>query len=165
MDAFASVLDLAKNPATDVLIIVFFLAAGFLWGMFGGKSKVLSFLFASYFTFFFLPIFLKVLDEYGFAKSAYRNITVFFVVIVILFFYFDRGIFRSTARASYRWWQAFLVSFLAVGFFVAGILYFLSFRGIIELSPITLSLFAGSRAYIFWSLAPLVGLLFVSKGR
>ena len=45
-----------QNPALDVIIIGCIVVAGFLLGTLGGKSKLLSFLFATYLTLLFFPV-------------------------------------------------------------------------------------------------------------
>ena len=154
------------NPAMDVLVIIFFLGAWFLWGALGGKSKLLSFLFAVYVGLFLSPLIFKMLDEYMIApKSQYRNIMVYFVLLITVFIILERMVLRIFSRMGYKWWQAFLMSFLAVGLFVSGTLAIISLKGILVISPVTRSLFAGSTAYLFWAAAPLLGLLLVSRGK
>ncbi|MEK7576953.1 MAG: hypothetical protein AAB482_04660 [Patescibacteria group bacterium] len=154
------------NPAVDVLIIIFFLAAGFLWGLLGGKSKLLSFLFATYVGLFLSSLVFKMLDEYMIApKSQYRNIAVYFSILIVVFIILERMVLRIFSRVGYRWWQAFLMSFLAVGLFVSGTLAIVSLKGILVISPLTRSLFVGSSAYLFWVASPLLGLLLVSRGK
>jgi len=163
MEYLSLITVVAKNPALDVLVIVFFLAAGFFWGMMGGKSKLLSFLLATYLALFISPLAFEFLDQYKIAPHPYRNLTVHVAVFALLFIVCERVLFRGLGRASFKWWQAFVISFLAVGIFIAGTLNIISLKGIIKLSPLVINLFAGSSAYLFWAIAPLVGLLLFSR--
>ena len=165
MKYLAQVMETAGNPAADVLIITFFFAAGFLLGTLGGKSKLLSFMLGTYLGLFISQLVFRILDEYKIAIGQYRNLVIFFVVLAILFFFLDRGLFGGMGRVSYRWWQAFAMSFLSVGLFVAGTLNLIKLSGILEISPITRSLFAGSTAYLVWAILPVVGLFIVSRSR
>lgn len=154
-----------SNTSFDIIVIVFFLAAGFLLGTSGGKTKMLSFLFATYLALLLSPTVFGYLDLYGFGKHLYRNLAAYIIVLLLIGIFFDSIIFRKMPRASSRWWQALVMSFLIVGFFVAGTLNLAVLRGIITLSPVTLSLFAGKSAYVFWSIAPLVGLWILARFR
>jgi hypothetical protein len=165
MKYLAQVMDTAGNPAADVLIILFFFVAGFLWGTLGGKSKLLSFMLSTYVGLFMSPLLFRILDEYKIAAGQYRNLVIYFVVLIVLFLLFDKGLFGGMGRSSYRWWQAFAMSFLSVGLFVAGTLNLIKLRGILEISPITRALFAGSTAYLLWAILPVVGLFIVSRSR
>lgn len=151
------------HPAADVLIIVFFLGAGFFWGMMGGKAKLLAFLVSTYLALFISPLIFELLDQRKLGIHVYRNLVVYGIVLVLLFIFSDRVFFRSIGRSSYRWFPAFAISFLTIGIFVAGTLNMISFRGIIKLSPITTTLFAGPEAYVFWAIAPIVGLALLSR--
>lgn len=165
MKYLAQLMQTAGNPAADVLIITFFFVAGFLWGTLGGKSKLLSFMLGTYLGLFISPLVFRIFDEYKIAAGQYRNLIIYLAVLIILFFILDKGLFRGMGRASYRWWQAFAMSFLSVGLFVAGTLNLIKLRGILEISPITSSLFAGSTAYLVWAILPIVGLFVVSRSR
>ncbi len=163
MDYLSLVVTSVKNPALDVLVILFFLAAGFFWGILGGKSKLLSFLIATYLALFVSPLVFELFDKYKITQHPYRNLAIFIGLFALLFLFCERYLFSGFWRASLRWWQAFAISFLSVGIFVAGALNIISFKGIIKLSPITTTFFAGPDAYLFWSIAPLIGLLLFSR--
>lgn len=164
--SFSSLALFLHDPAWDIIVVLFFLTAGFIWGsMGGGKAKLLSFLFATYVALFISPMVFDVLSAYKIHISIYQNLIVYFTLLVVVFMLFQRAVFAGITKASYKWWYALLMSFLSVGFFVAGTLNILSFRGIIEFSVFTKTLFAGKNAYLFWSLVPFVGLLITSKNK
>ncbi|MEK7649698.1 MAG: hypothetical protein AAB367_01915 [Patescibacteria group bacterium] len=152
-----------RHPAVDMLVIAFFLGAGFLWGMMGGKAKLLSFLLSTYLALFISPLIFNLLDSHKLGVHIYRNLLVYGVVLALLFIFTERIFLRGMGRASYRWLSALFVSFLSVGLFVAGTLNIISFRGIIQLSPITKTLFAGPDAYVVWAIAPIIGLVLLSR--
>jgi hypothetical protein len=161
--AFAAVVG---DSSIDVLVILFFLAAGFLWGMLGGKSKLLSYLFATYVALFLSPLVFNMFKAYKLAeKNQMRDLIIYLAILVVVFIILERMVLKAFSRTGYKWWQAFLLSFLAVGLFVSGTLNMFSLKGILIVSPITKSLFAGATAYLFWAAAPLVGLLLVSRGK
>lgn len=163
MEYLSLIVSVAKNPALDVLVILFFLAAGFFWGMMGGKSKLLSFLLGTYLALFTTPLVFELFGEYKIPQHPYRNLAIYVGLFALMFLFCERVLFRGMGRASYKWWQALAISFLSVGIFVAGALNMISFKNIMQLSPITMSLFAGPTAYLFWALAPLAGLLLFSR--
>ncbi len=152
-----------RNPAADILVIVFFLCAGFLWGMMGGKAKLLAFLLSTYLALFISPLIFELLDSRSLGAHLYRNLIVYGVVLALLFIFTERIFLRGIGRASYRWLPALTISFLSVGIFVAGTLNIISFRGIIKLSPIINTLFAGTDAYVVWAIAPIIALALLSR--
>ncbi len=154
-----------KNPAWDILIILFFLFGGFVWGTLAkGQARLLSFLFSTYLALFLTPFFLSFLDSYRVrSQDPYRNLLLFLSILILLFYLLNKKIFRALPRTPYRWWTALLMSFLAVGLFVSGILNMISGRGILTFSPITQNLFAGEIPYFFWVIAPIVGFLLFSR--
>jgi|SRR3989344_3420217 len=167
MHFLASLGAIVHNPAWDVVVVLFFLAAGFIGGsMGGGRVKLLSMLFANYIALFVAPLMFGLLDVYQVAKgNASRNIVMYFILLGVLFLLFQRKIFGGLGRGGFKWWQALLMSFLTVGLFVAGSLNMLSFSGIIKFSPFILSMFAGRSAYLFWSLMPLLGIFILPRGK
>jgi hypothetical protein len=152
-----------RHPAVDMLVIVFFLGAGFLWGMMGGKAKLLAFLLATYLALFISPLIFELLDSHKLGIHVYRNLLVYGVVLALLFVFTERIFLRGMGKASYRWFPALLISFLSTGLFVAGTLNIISFRGIIQLSPIVKTFFAGPDAYVIWAIAPVIGLALLSR--
>ena len=163
MKYLASVEAFTKNPALDVLIILFFLAAGFFLGTLRGKAKLLSFLFGTYVSLFLTPLITKQLDVYKIQNIAWRNLSVYLIVLLAAAIVLNRVIFTGHTRSSFRWWHALFLSFLAVGLFVSDALNLKLARGIVEFSPITMTLFAGQGAYLFWAIAPLAGLVILSR--
>lgn len=165
MPLLASFEAVLRNPAWDALLVLFFLLAGLIGGMMGnGKTKLLSFMLATYLSLFLSPLFFKLFDEYKIDYHIYRNLSFYAGLMLVLFLFFDRVILRAE-RASYKWWQSFIASFLAIGLFMAGTLNLLSFRGIVKFSPLTLAFFSGNNAFLFWMVMPLIGLFLISRSR
>ncbi len=152
-----------RHPAVDILVISFFLGAGFLWGMMNGKAKLLAFLLATYLALFISPLIFELLDSHKLGVHLYRNLLVYGVMLALLFVFTERIFLRGMGKQSYRWLSALLMSFLSTGLFVAGTLNIISFRGIIKLSPITKTLFAGPDAYFVWAVVPIIGLALLSR--
>lgn len=160
----AAAVGILESTSVDVLIILFFISASFLWGALSGKSKLLSFLLATYVALFLSPLAFSALDTNNILRATpYRNMSLYGVLLLISFVIFDRSVLRIFSRSAYSWWQAFLMSILAVGLFVAGTLNIISLKGIITISPLTHMLFAGSTAYLLWATIPLIGLYITSK--
>jgi len=165
MQLLATLETVLRNPAWDTVLVLFFLLAGLIGGMLGnGRVKILSFILATYLSLFLSPIFFQLFDDNKFGRHTYRNLSFYVMLIVILFLLFDRSILRGE-HFSYPWWQSFAASFLAVGLFMAGTLNLLSFHGIVKFSPLTLALFSENNAFIFWMVAPIVGLFLISRMR
>lgn len=148
-----------KNPTLDIIIILFFLAAGFFLGTMRGRAKLFSFLFGTYISLLATPLIVRMLST---SRGA-RNISIYIILVLVAAFICDRIVFVTSHRSSFRWWQAFCISFLSVGLFVSGALNLKLAQGIVDFSPITLTLFAGQGAYLFWALAPLMGLILFAR--
>ena len=91
MYVIASLGAIVRNPAWDVVVVLFFLAAGFIGGsMGGGRVKLLSMLFANYIALFVAPLMFGLLDVYQVAKgNASRNIVMYFILLGVLFLLFQ----------------------------------------------------------------------------
>ncbi|MDA1334608.1 MAG: hypothetical protein O2794_01160 [bacterium] len=158
----AQITSAVGNPALDIVIIVFFLAAGFIAGSFQGRNKLISFALANYITLALQPIIIGLLNAYGLLFTLYRDLSIYLLMLIVVYMVLERTIFEHVRLNVLSWWKSFITSFSVVGFFVAGLLNIMSFRGIIELSPITISLFAGPTAYLFWALVPLAAFAYIA---
>lgn len=166
MQYLADLSTFVKNPAWDVLLILFFLSAGFIFGATGGgRAKIYALLFAAYVNLYVSPVLFGFYSPlYSTSNEGLVYLSIYTVSFIILFVFLDRVTFRIVPRTPIRWWHALMMSFLVVGLFVTGGLSLLAFSGIIEFSQITTTLFVGVSAYRFWAIAPFVGLLILSRG-
>ncbi|MFH1978960.1 MAG: hypothetical protein ABII97_01050 [Patescibacteria group bacterium] len=156
-----------SNPTWDVLALIFFFVAGFLYGLFAGKKKLLAVLFAIYIStllftgFTYLDFFIE--GRVMFEIFLFRSGTLF-VLIIITAILFGKTIFRGRERKK-KPWQVFILSFLEIGLLMSTIFQLLPTKELYEFSPIVETLFASEKAHFWWLVLPLISLLFIVKRR
>ena len=155
------------HPTWDLLVVFFFIAAGFFYGISSGKTKLIALLFSFYVSalvfenFSYLDFLTKgrPLIEVFLVRSA-----TFGILIVLLTVLFYRHLSRDYASGTRVWWQIFLLSFLEVGLLMSFIFQLLPAKEIFTFSPVVENIFASSRAFFWWLTLPLVA-LFVIIGK
>lgn len=163
-----SISKILSHPTWDLMIILFFLAAGFFYGITAGKTKLIAVLFSLYvsglvFENFSYLVFLtkgRTLVETFLVRSV-----AFAVLIILLTILFSRILSRDTTSGTRVWWQVFLLSFLETGLLMSFIFQLLPAKELFAFSPVVQNFFASSRAFFWWLTLPLVALFFVSRKR
>ena len=154
------------HPTWDLLLILFFIAAGFFYGIASGRTKLIATLVSVYIAgllfenFSYLNSFVKgrpLLEVFLFRGF------IFIVLILLLAVLFNRLLSRDNTPGTRRWWQIFLLSFLEVGLFMSFIFQLLPAKELFDFSPIVQNIFASDRAFFWWLTLPLVALFLVRK--
>ncbi|MCX6784863.1 MAG: hypothetical protein NTV81_02920 [Candidatus Komeilibacteria bacterium] len=162
---FINQIDWSK-PNWDLFIILFFVAAVFVYGLSLGRDRVLIMTLAIYISLAIidhLPFLSKIMDATFWPNFVLFKALTFSGTFVLLFFLLARSaLLRSLgARDVYSsWWQVLLFSFLQVGLLVSTVLSFLPDETLSHLSPTTLQIFASETAKFWWVVAPVVGMMF-----
>ncbi len=160
-----SVSKILSNPTWDLLVVLFFVAAGFFYGMVAGKKKLLAVLFAIYISIVLLPNF-GYLDYFtqdgGIFTVFLTRALAFFTLIVLLGFLFAKTIFRGKPKKE-KFWQIFVLSFLEVGLFMSASFQLLPAKDLFDFSPLVQTFFASSGIYFWWLTLPLVALFFILR--
>ena len=151
---------LVSNPSWDVIVILFFVAAGFFYGLFTGKSRLVSILISTYVAAFVFENF-RYFDFLVAGRSVLETFLIrassFFLLLIVAAMIISRFMVRRDFEARV-WWQAFGLSFLEVGLVIALMFQFLPAREFFEFSPLVERLFAGTEAFSWWLLIPLLAL-------
>lgn len=155
------------HPTWDLMVIFFFIAAGFFYGISAGKTKLIAVLFSLYVSaivfenFSYLNFLTKSrpLIEVFLVRSA-----IFGILVVLLAMLFNKHLSRDYTSGTKVWWQIFLLSFLEVGLLMSFIFQLLPAKELFTFSPIVENIFASSRAFFWWLTLPLVA-LFVIIGK
>lgn len=156
------------HPTWDLLVVFFFIAAGFFYGITSGKTRLISVLLSLYVSalvfenFSYLNFFVS--GRPLFEVFLFRSL-IFVILIILLSLLFNRILFRDSLGGTKVWWQVFLLSFLEVGLLMSLIFQLLPAKDIFDFSPLVRNLFASSRAFFWWLTLPLVALFFVARKR
>jgi hypothetical protein len=159
---------LLTHPTWDFLLVFFFIAVGFFYGISSGRMKLIAALIALYVAalifenFSYLDFFVK--DRSLFEVFLFRNI-VFAVLIVLLAILFNRILPKETISGTRVWWQIFLLSFLEVGLLMSFIFRFFPVRQLFNFSPLIQNIFVSEKAFFLWLTLPLVALFFIVRKR
>lgn len=162
---FINQIDWSK-PNWDLFIILFFVAAVFVYGLSLGRDRVLIMTLAIYISLAIidhLPFLSKIMEASFWPNFVLFKALTFSGTFVLLFFLLARSaLLRSLgARDVYSsWWQVLLFSFLQVGLLVSTVLSFLPAETLAHLSPTTLKIFATETASFVWVVAPVIGMMF-----
>lgn len=155
-----------STPTWDILMIFFFLAMGFFYGISAGKNRLFASLFSIYIAillfanFHYLDFFVagkKIFDIFIFRAIC------FFVLIVLLNILFTKTIFHGARKHSAKWWQAFTLSFLEVGLFMSALFQLLPVKELFNFSPIVTTLFASDQSFFWWLTLPIIALFFIVR--
>jgi hypothetical protein len=169
MDIAANLQNISKvlsNPSWDLMVVLFFIAAGFFYGITLGKTKLIAALFSLYISalvfenFSYLDFLLKgqpLLEVFLFRAL------VFAILIVLLTILFNRFLSQDNVSGTREWWKIFVLSFLEVGLLMSFVFRLLPAKELFDFSPLVENLFASSRAFLWWLTLPLVALFFVSR--
>ena len=159
-----------SRPSWDLFIILFFIVAGFLYGLSLGRDRVIVILISVYMA-------LAVVNSAPFIGNFQANIGIdqffafristFVVVFIILFFLMSRSALLSTIASSDSrgsWWQVLLFSFLHVGLLISITLSFLPPSAATHLAPLTQKLFVGDVGRFVWIVAPIAAMILIKGG-
>lgn len=159
---FQSVSALMSNPSWDVMALAIFVALGFMYGVWGGRGRLVAVLFALYASkllfdnFRFIDRFIANLPD---SQLFFAHAGIFAALVILLSFVFAKS-FSGRVMVGERWWQMFLLSFLEVGIAASILFSILPSRELYTFSPLVELLFASPNALFWWLLAPVPALYF-----
>lgn len=150
------------QPSWDLFIVLFFIIAGFLYGLSLGRDRVIVILVSIYMALAVVsnaPILNRIQSDLS-QFVAFR-VTTFLGLFVLLFFLLSRSALLNTFSNlnTGKWWQALIFSTFHVGLLVSITLSFLPPESINHLAHLTQTLFASQGARFFWIAAPIVGMV------
>lgn len=151
------------QPTWDLFIVLFFIIAGFLYGLSLGRDRIIVIIISIYMSLAVIntPPVAGVVKEF----TAWKMST-FLVVFIVLFFLLSRSALSKTIASDSpgSWWQVILFSVIHVGLLVSITLSFLPPESIEKLSPWTRTLFVHDYARFLWIVAPII-LMILLKGK
>jgi hypothetical protein len=163
-----TILKILTHPTWDLLVIFFFVAAGFFYGITSGKKKLIAALFSIYISglvfknFSYLDAFVKnrpLIETFLFRAGAFA------ILVILLTFLFNKILPRDYVSGTREWWKIILLSILEAGLLMSLIFQLLPVKEIFNLSPFVKNIFASSRAFFWWLILPLVALFFIVRKR
>jgi len=142
-----SFLSLIKNPAWDAVLVFMLVAAGFFWGISGGKKKMAMGIVAIYVLTALFPF---VSVDYLASGRAPNEAFMFgagaFLILLVLLALFLLRAFRGVWKEDGAWWEILVFAILAAGFLMTSLIGLaqpsIAKNNFLNLSPLTLKLFA-----------------------
>lgn len=158
------------QPTWDLFIILFFVIAGFLYGLSLGRDRIIVILVSIYMSLAVVnaaPYLSSGATEVGIGSFFVLKVSAFIILFISLFFLLSRSALLATIASSDThgaWWQVLLFSFLHVGLLTAITLSFLPTSSLNTLAPLTRSLFSGNTALFLWIIAPILAMVLIKGG-
>jgi len=157
------------NPTWDLFVLVFFIAASFIFGISLGKARIIVILVSLYMTMAVLSAapFLKQLDaEVAIPQMIAIKVSVFMIAFIGIFFLVSRSALTHTIVGSDEQgsvWQIILFSFFLVGLLIDTVLTYTNLFSLDALSPAAKMAFGSDWAKFFWVAAPVVAMILLRK--
>lgn len=156
-----------SNPTWDILLLIFFFAAVFVYGLMVGRNRMIVLLFASY-PAALINEYIKYPDSFlenlNIAQTIFLKSFSFFVLAVLVFWVLKKSGF-SRKELNKKTSHVLFLSFLNVGLW-ANIFFghALSLGAeIIKLAPLNKLLFGSNYAHIIWLVLPILALFWLEK--
>lgn len=158
------------HPSWDLFIILFFVIAGFLYGLSLGRDRIIVILISVYMALAVVnsaPFIGNFQADIGIDQFFAFRISTFVVVFIILFFMMSRSALLATVASSDTrgsWWQVLLFSFLHVGLLISITLSFLPPSAATHLAPLTQKIFVEDIGRFIWIIAPILAMVLIKGG-
>ncbi len=158
------------QPSWDLFIVLFFIVAGFLYGLSLGRDRVIVILVSIYMALAVIstaPYIGTFHADVGVANLFVFRISTFLAVFVALFILLARSaLLQTIASADTRgaWWQVLLFSFLHVGLLISIVLSFLPPGTVDRLAPLTRSVFTSETGRFLWIVGPILAMVMIKGG-
>ena len=162
----AQISKIISNPSWDLIILFFFIAVGFFYGISAGKSKLISLLISLYVSGFLFDKFYyldQLIKTDSIASTFMARVAVFLVILFIVNLLFSKVLRLGSEGSEKKWWQALLLSFLSSGLLFSYLFHLFPAKEIFTFSPIVQNFFASSDAFFWWLTLPLVALFLVRR--
>ena len=163
MPNLETITEIASNASWDVVLLLGFVIAGFFYGLWSGRARLIAVLFSLYVSKLLFENF-RFIDLLTQGREALEifliRIAVFGVAVIVLAFLFARILPAPKSFVRERWWQIFLLSFLEIGLFISIAFQLLPNDTLFTFSPLVNYLFASPDAFFWWLFLPLPALFF-----
>ncbi|MDO8676797.1 MAG: hypothetical protein Q7K16_04110 [Candidatus Azambacteria bacterium] len=156
-----------SNPTWDILLLLFFFVAVFIYGLVVGRNRIIVLLLASYPAALInehLFYFQNLLNRLNIYQSLFIRAFAFFVLILLIFWVLSKSGF-SRKEVSKKTGQIIFLSCLNVGLWANIIFgYALALNTeALKLAPLTKLLFGSDTAQIIWFIIPIFILYFFER--
>lgn len=157
----------------DLFIILIFLIAVLLYGLFLGRNRIVILFLSSYFSWSIIKS--VPWESLGVIKWLSINqkpsssflVLAFIGLILVLYFLIPRSVLSSVLRIRKRgdayWWQLLLLAVVQVGFLVMAVFSFLPYKAIGDLAPLIKKVFIGEESQFVWVLLPILILILTKR--
>ena len=164
MDEFLRNVSFVLNgtPLWDISFVFFFLVAGFLYAIFLGRARLITFILASYVAIPLSNTLVSFSPPILFMKD-YITILLYIITTFIISIILYICIFQHRRLGDGGWWQIFIASFLGAGFIISEIAQLLPFSIQSQLSESVRYVFLSDPAHVLWLLLPLLGIYIASR--
>lgn len=162
----AQISKIISNPSWDLIVLFFFIAVGFFYGISAGKSKLISFLLSLYVSGFLFDKFYyldQIIKTDSIVSTFMARVVIFLVILFIINLLFSKVLRLGSEGSEKKWWQALLLSFLSSGLLFSYLFHLFPAKEVFTLSPIVQNFFASSDAFFWWLTLPLVALFLVRR--
>src|SRR3989344_716894 len=149
-----------SNPAWDILLLLFFFFAVFVYGLMVGRNRIIVLLLSSYPAALingYIPYPNSFFSNLNIVQTIFFKTFSFFVLSLFIFWIFKKSGF-SRKELTKKTGQVLLLSFLNVGLWADIIFgYALALKPeIIKLAPLNLLLFGSNSAHFIWLILPIL---------
>ncbi|MDP2587762.1 MAG: hypothetical protein Q8P33_03240 [bacterium] len=158
-----------SNPSWDLFIILFFVAAAFIYGMSLGRDRIVVIMVSIYMALAvvnYAPYLGELSGTLGLEDIFVVRISAFVVTFLGLFFLLGRSaLMRTIARNDDQGniLQVLVFSFLHIGLLISVALSFLPIELSAELAQLTRKFFVGDMARFFWVVAPILAMIILGR--
>jgi hypothetical protein len=167
---FIKSIDLS-NPSWDLFIILFFIAAAFIYGMSLGRDRIVVILVGIYMALAvvnYAPFLGTFSGTIGVDQIFVVRISVFITTFLGLFFLLSRSaLLRTIAKGDEQgnWFQVIIFSLLHIGLLISIVLSFLPVEILGDLAPLTRRFFVGDIARFIWITAPIAAMIIFGRAK
>ena len=161
---FQEVSRILANPSWDIIVLFFFIAVGFFYGISAGRAKLISFMLSVYvggFLFGNFSFLNGIIKNGSIAERFFSNVFVFFLLVLALNALFSKII--TSGADDKKWWHALAISFSTSGLLFSYIFHIFPGKNIFTFSPLIQNLFASNGAFFWWLILPIIALFFARK--
>lgn len=156
-----------SNPTWDILLILFFFAAIFIYGLVVGRNRIIVLLLASYPAAMvnqYLPYPVGFLEKLNVWQNFFIHSFLFFILVLLIFWILSKPGF-SRKELSKKTGQILFLSFLNVGLWANVIFgYILTLKPeVVRLAPLNQLLFSSNLAHFAWFIIPIFILYFFER--
>lgn len=156
-----------SNPTWDILLLLFFFFAVFVYGLVVGRNRMIVLLMASYPAALineYLPYSQQFLQRLNTLQILFLKSFVFFILVLVVFWVLNKAGF-SRKEISKKTGQVIFLGFLNVGFW-ANVIFDYALKiseEAVKLAPLTRLLFGSAISHFIWLLLPVLALYWLAK--